>query len=169
MSFLFSNKINTEILFLFLPFCPIIESVVISIKGGKVYNSISIIKRLEDVFSSLDSIIQDLIISTSNQTPVACESACGGNFIMYFTIFMLACFVGYYVIWKVTPSLHAPLMSITNAISSVIIVGAIIAVGQEYFPGAGVFGFFAVLLAAVNIFGGFMVTYRMLAMFKNSK
>lgn len=131
-------------------------------------NSINIIKRLEGVLTNLDSVIQDMIMCTSQQANVTPDST-GGNFIMYFTIFMLACFVGYYVIWKVTPSLHAPLMSITNAISSVIIVGAIIAVGQEYVPCAGVFGFFAVLLAAVNIFGGFMVTYRMLAMFKNSK
>lgn len=80
-------------------------------------------------------------------------------------IFVLAVFVGYYVVWSVTPALHTPLMAITNAISSVIIVGALIAVGA----GAGfatVLGFIAVLLAAVNIFGGFAVTRRMLAMFK---
>lgn len=80
-------------------------------------------------------------------------------------IFVLAVFVGYYVVWSVTPALHTPLMSITNAISSVIIVGALIAAGAA--AGAATFlGFIAVLLAAVNIFGGFAVTRRMLAMFK---
>ena len=80
-------------------------------------------------------------------------------------IFVLAVFVGYYVVWSVTPALHTPLMSITNAISSVIIVGALIAVGAAAGL-ATILGFIAVLLAAVNIFGGFAVTRRMLAMFK---
>ena len=82
------------------------------------------------------------------------------------TIFVLAIFVGYYVVWSVTPALHTPLMSITNAISSVIVVGALIAVGPEDFSAAKVFGFVAMVLAAVNIFGGFVVTHRILAMFK---
>jgi NAD(P) transhydrogenase subunit alpha len=82
------------------------------------------------------------------------------------TIFVLAIFVGYYVVWSVTPALHTPLMSITNAISSVIVVGALIAVGPEEFSAAKVFGFVAMVLAAVNIFGGFVVTQRILAMFK---
>lgn len=80
-------------------------------------------------------------------------------------IFVLAVFVGYYVVWSVTPALHTPLMSITNAISSVIVVGALIAAGAAA-GGATVLGFIAVLLASVNIFGGFLVTRRMLAMFK---
>jgi NAD(P) transhydrogenase subunit alpha len=79
-------------------------------------------------------------------------------------VFVLAVFVGYYVVWSVTPALHTPLMSVTNAISSVIIVGALIATGAGGI--AAVFGFLAVILAAVNIFGGFAVTERMLAMFK---
>ena len=79
-------------------------------------------------------------------------------------IFVLAVFVGYYVVWSVTPALHTPLMSVTNAISSVIIVGALISTGAGGI--AAVFGFLAVILAAVNIFGGFAVTERMLAMFK---
>lgn len=79
-------------------------------------------------------------------------------------IFVLAVFVGYYVVWSVTPALHTPLMSVTNAISSVIIVGALISTGAGGI--AAVFGFLAVVLAAVNIFGGFAVTERMLAMFK---
>jgi NAD(P) transhydrogenase subunit alpha len=80
-------------------------------------------------------------------------------------IFVLAIFVGYYVVWSVTPALHTPLMSVTNAISSVIIVGALIATGAES-GWSTFFGFLAVILASVNIFGGFAVTERMLAMFK---
>jgi NAD(P) transhydrogenase subunit alpha len=88
-------------------------------------------------------------------------------------IFVLAVFVGYYVVWSVTPALHTPLMSVTNAISSVIVVGALLAVGVEAAPALGdgpvwakVFGFVALVLASVNIFGGFLVTERMLAMYK---
>lgn len=82
------------------------------------------------------------------------------------TVFVLACFVGYYVVWKVTPALHSPLMGITNAISSVIIVGALIAAGPAGFTFSKVLGFLAVMLASVNIFGGFIITRRMLHMFK---
>ena len=82
------------------------------------------------------------------------------------TVFMLAVFVGYHVVWRVTPALHSPLMAVTNAISSVIIVGALIAAGPADFSFSGFMGFIAVMLAAVNIFGGFIVTQRMLAMFK---
>src|SRR5262245_48946783 len=82
------------------------------------------------------------------------------------TIFVLACFVGYYVVWKVTPALHTPLMAVTNAISSIIIVGAIIAAGAESEGISGWLGFAAGALASVNIFGGFLVTQRMLAMFR---
>ena len=94
-------------------------------------------------------------------------------FIFRLSIFILSIFVGYYVVWSVTPSLHTPLMSVTNAISSVIIVGAIIASlagnGENIFDIANVFGFLAIILAAVNIFGGFLVTQRMLAMYKKKK
>ncbi len=82
------------------------------------------------------------------------------------TVFALACFVGYYVVWRVTPALHSPLMGITNAISSVIIVGAIIAAGAADGDVSGILGFIAVLLASVNIFGGFIITRRMLYMFR---
>ena len=96
------------------------------------------------------------------------------------TIFVLAVFVGYYVVWSVTPALHTPLMSVTNAISGIIIVGALIAVGSETISAAGstksnaisfshLLGFFAVMLASINIFGGFVVTHRMLRMFKKKK
>jgi NAD(P) transhydrogenase subunit alpha len=90
----------------------------------------------------------------------------GSPFVFELTIFVLACFVGYYVVWRVTPALHSPLMSVTNAVSSVIIVGAIIAAGPAGFSFAKVMGFVAVILASVNIFGGFIVTQRMLQMFK---
>ena len=93
----------------------------------------------------------------------------GDSFVFFFTVFVLACFVGYYVVWSVTPALHSPLMSVTNAISSVIIVGALIAAGPT---GAGlskILGFFAVVLASVNILGGFIVTQRMLQMYKKKQ
>ncbi len=82
------------------------------------------------------------------------------------TVFVLACFVGYYVVWKVTPALHAPLMSVTNAISSVIIIGAIFAAAQHFCLFSRAFGFAAIVLASINIFGGFTVTHRMLSMFR---
>lgn len=91
-------------------------------------------------------------------------------FVFRFAIFVLAIFIGYYVVWSVTPALHTPLMSVTNAISSVIVVGALIALGADVAEGATVatkiFGFIALVLASVNIFGGFLVTERMLAMYK---
>ncbi len=87
-------------------------------------------------------------------------------FIFGLTVFVLACFVGYYVVWKVTPALHTPLMAVTNAISGIIIVGAIIALGPDGSGFAHVAGFFAVVIASINIFGGFIVTQRMLAMFQ---
>ena len=90
-------------------------------------------------------------------------------FLLMLTIFLMACFVGYYVVWNVTPALHSPLMGVTNAISSVIIVGAILAAAAAQSDAARLFGFLAVTLAAVNIFGGFMVTRRMLAMFQKKK
>ena len=94
-------------------------------------------------------------------------------FIFRLSIFILSIFVGYYVVWSVTPSLHTPLMSVTNAISSVIIVGAIIAAlagdNIDIFQTSNLFGFFAIILASVNIFGGFLVTQRMLAMYKKKK
>jgi len=94
-------------------------------------------------------------------------------FIFRLSIFVLSIFVGYYVVWSVTPSLHTPLMSVTNAISSVIIVGAIIAASNlssnVNFELSNIFGFVAILLAAINIFGGFLVTQRMLQMYKKKK
>lgn len=86
--------------------------------------------------------------------------------VFLFAIFLMACFVGYYVVWNVTPALHSPLMAVTNAISSVIIVGAMLATGLAVSNWARGFGFVAVTLASVNIFGGFLVTQRMLSMFR---
>ena len=97
------------------------------------------------------------------------SSETGDPFIFLFTIFILAVLVGFYVVWSVTPALHSPLMSVTNAISSVIIVGALIAAGPADLSFSKVMGFLAVTLASVNIFGGFIVTQRMLAMFKKKK
>jgi NAD(P) transhydrogenase subunit alpha len=106
----------------------------------------------------------------------AAHAASGGAidpFVFRLAIFVLAVFVGYYVVWSVTPALHTPLMSVTNAISSVIVVGALLSVGVDAStPGddgplwARVFGFIALVLASVNIFGGFLVTERMLSMYK---
>ena len=94
-------------------------------------------------------------------------------FIFRLSIFVLSIFVGYYVVWSVTPSLHTPLMSVTNAISSVIIVGAIVAASgltsQTGFELSNILGFVAIILAAINIFGGFLVTQRMLQMYKKKK
>jgi NAD(P) transhydrogenase subunit alpha len=85
-------------------------------------------------------------------------------------VFVLACFIGYYVIWGVTPSLHTPLVALTNAISGIVIVGALLVTGLESAGGmAEIMGFFAVLLASINVFGGFLVTNRMLAMFKKKQ
>ena len=96
-------------------------------------------------------------------------------FVFRLSIFVLAIFIGYYVVWSVTPALHTPLMAVTNAISSVIIVGALIAVAASSASGSAdvwtskIFGFIAVILASVNIFGGFLVTRRMLAMYKKKE
>ena len=106
----------------------------------------------------------------------AAHVATGGAidpFVFRFAIFVLAIFVGYYVVWSVTPALHTPLMSVTNAISSVIVVGALLSVGVDVSAQgadganlARIFGFIALILASVNIFGGFLVTERMLSMYK---
>ena len=122
------------------------------------------------------------VFALSLATP-ASAAAAGGDvdpFVFRLSIFVLAIFVGYYVVWSVTPALHTPLMSVTNAISSVIVVGALLAVAVEAgavgapteIEGAGtskIFGFLALVMAAVNIFGGFLVTQRMLGMYKKKE
>lgn len=102
------------------------------------------------------------------------QLAHGGSvdpFIFGITVLVLACFVGYYVVWRVTPALHTPLMSVTNAISGIIVVGAVIALGPtaDGFGFSHLLGFIAVTIASINIFGGFVVTGRMLAMFKKKE
>ncbi len=93
----------------------------------------------------------------------------GEPFLGLFTVFVLACFIGFYVVWSVTPALHSPLMAVTNAISSVIIVGGLLAAGSSGMDFSKLMGLLAVTLASVNIFGGFIVTQRMLGMFKKKK
>ena len=105
----------------------------------------------------------------TTQLITAQVSGGGGSFLFLFTVFVLTCFIGFYVVWSVTPALHSPLMSVTNAISSVIIVGGLLASGPAEMDFSKVMGFMAVTLASVNIFGGFIVTNRMLAMFKKKK
>jgi H+-translocating NAD(P) transhydrogenase subunit alpha len=116
----------------------------------------------------------DIIAVATGAAPAATGDAVD-PFVFQFSIFVLAVFVGYYVVWSVTPALHTPLMSVTNAISSVIVVGALLAVGisltaSESGPiWARVLGFVALALASVNIFGGFLVTQRMLGMYRKKK
>ena len=112
---------------------------------------------------SLDALAQQLV----QQAPPAVTA--GTPFVFELTVFVLAVFVGYHVVWRVTPALHSPLMSVTNAISSVIIVGALVAAGPLGISFAKIMGFVAVTLAAVNIFGGFIVTQRMLEMFRRKR
>jgi NAD(P) transhydrogenase subunit alpha len=112
---------------------------------------------------NLDRLAQQL----SSLPPPAAHA--GTPFVFELTVFVLAVFVGYYVVWRVTPALHSPLMSVTNAVSSVIIVGALIAAGPAGVSFSKIMGFIAVTLAAVNIFGGFIVTQRMLQMFQRKK
>ena len=116
----------------------------------------------------------DIIAVATGNVPAA-ASEVADPFVFRLSIFVLAVFVGYYVVWSVTPALHTPLMSVTNAISSVIVVGALLAVGVALGGGdsgplwARVLGFIALSFASVNIFGGFMVTQRMLGMFQRKK
>lgn len=115
------------------------------------------------------------LIAAMLPATVACAAGVGdevSSFTYLFALFVLAIFVGYFVVWAVTPALHTPLMAVTNAISSVIVVGALLAVAVPSVEGIGkanIFGFLALVMAAVNIFGGFLVTQRMLAMYKKKE
>ena len=111
----------------------------------------------------------DRLVRDTNQLVEIQASVGHFDFLSLFTIFVLACFVGFYVVWSVTPALHSPLMAVTNAISSVIIVGGLLAAGPGDMNFSKIMGFCAVTLASVNIFGGFIVTQRMLGMFKKKK
>ncbi len=108
----------------------------------------------------------DIALQASNLVVDAAGTHGDAFFMSGLTVFVLACFVGYHVVWRVTPALHSPLMGVTNAISSVIIVGAVIAAGQMEDNSSKLFGFLGVTLASINIFGGFIVTRRMLQMFR---
>lgn len=130
---------------------------------------------MNDIVSSLNGIAADqqklseLVSDLAQQVQATAEQAATGGhgfFITGLTIFVLACFVGYYVVWRVTPALHSPLMAVTNAVSSVIIVGALLAAGPVEMTTSKMMGLMAVALASINIFGGFIVTGRMLAMYK---
>lgn len=130
-------------------------------------------KTVTESAADLATRLQELSDSAANlavQAGDAIEKSSGMHsepfVIAGLTVFMLACFVGYHVVWRVTPALHSPLMGITNAISSVIIVGAVIALGAAEGGFSQFLGFLAVVLASVNIFGGFIITRRMLHMFK---
>jgi H+-translocating NAD(P) transhydrogenase subunit alpha len=132
------------------------------------------VTNLQAALRSLTSEADRLAAETANLATGAVTDAApaAGHsfFITGLTVFALACFVGYYVVWRVTPALHSPLMSVTNAVSSVIIVGALIATGSTAgFTFSTALGFLAVILASVNIFGGFIVTQRMLAMYKKKQ
>ena len=120
--------------------------------------------QAQDLASNLKSVAQQILDLSAQGTLTVPDGHM--PFVSLLTIFALACFVGYYVVWRVTPALHSPLMAVTNAVSSVIIVGALLAAGLKGLGAAQLFGAIAVVLAAVNIFGGFIVTHRMLSMFK---
>jgi H+-translocating NAD(P) transhydrogenase subunit alpha len=124
------------------------------------------------------ALVVAIAVSMLPGAALAAEAAAEGgqDFVFRVSIFVLAIFVGYYVVWSVTPALHTPLMSVTNAISSVIVVGALLAVAVETADGAGsgqplakLLGFAALIMACVNIFGGFLVTQRMLGMYQKKK
>ncbi len=128
-------------------------------------------RELAEAAASLAKEAKDAATGETGQA-VAEVAASGAidPFIFQFSIFVLAIFVGYYVVWSVTPALHTPLMAVTNAISSVIVVGALLAVGIQVAGSMATgLGFVALVLASVNIFGGFLVTQRMLAMYKKKE
>ncbi len=126
--------------------------------------------RLEQAIAAVRMALADN--SVADAAGAVAHGVSGGAidpFVFRLAIFVLAIFVGYYVVWSVTPALHTPLMAVTNAISSVIVVGALLAVGISASGLATGFGFVALVLASVNIFGGFLVTQRMLAMYKKKE
>ncbi|KQZ32195.1 NAD(P) transhydrogenase subunit alpha [Mesorhizobium sp. Root552] len=132
------------------------------------------LNQLDQATAAVRMAVQDLANApgAADAADGAAHALSGGAidpFVFRFAIFVLAIFVGYYVVWSVTPALHTPLMAVTNAISSVIVVGALLAVGISASGLATGFGFIALVLASVNIFGGFLVTQRMLAMYKKKE
>ena len=130
----------------------------------------SLAERAGELASDAGALAHNLELLARQLAVETTPTVLGGTpFVFELTVFVLAVFVGYHVVWRVTPALHSPLMSVTNAISSVIIVGALIAAGPIGVSFAKVMGFVAVALAAVNIFGGFIVTQRMLQMFQKKR
>jgi NAD(P) transhydrogenase subunit alpha len=129
--------------------------------------------QLDQASAAVRLAVQDLANAPAGEAAGNAAHALSGGavdpFVFRFAIFVLAIFVGYYVVWSVTPALHTPLMAVTNAISSVIVVGALLAVGIAASGVAAGFGFVALVLVSVNIFGGFLVTQRMLAMYKKKE
>jgi len=129
--------------------------------------------QLDQASAAVRLAVQDLANAPAGEAAGNAAHALSGGavdpFVFRFAIFVLAIFVGYYVVWSVTPALHTPLMAVTNAISSVIVVGALLAVGIAASGLAAGFGFVALVLVSVNIFGGFLVTQRMLAMYKKKE
>ena len=120
--------------------------------------------------SDASRLAEDALRIATQATQLAAAPANGGvDFLSMFTVFVLACFIGFYVVWSVTPALHSPLMALTNAISSEIIVSGLLAAGPMDMDFSKVMGFMAVTLASINILGGFIVTNRMLSMFKKKK
>jgi NAD(P) transhydrogenase subunit alpha len=133
----------------------------------------AILDKANDLLASINIMAEQVksIKFVANNIANSNNDAFGNYpFFMCLTVFILACFIGYYVVWNVTPALHSPLMAVTNAVSSVIIIGAIMVLGASVAEvKAGAFAFIAIVLASINIFGGFMVTQRMLQMFKKKK
>ena len=130
----------------------------------------SLAERAGELAGDAGALAHNLELLARQLAVQAPPAVAGGTpFVFELTVFVLAVFVGYHVVWRVTPALHLPLMSVTNAISSVIIVGALIAAGPVGISFAKIMGFVAVALAAVNIFGGFIVTQRMLQMFQKKR
>jgi NAD(P) transhydrogenase subunit alpha len=136
-------------------------------------SSDAFVERATEAANQAKELSSELAGLATEASRLAAQAAgeAGGTSVLVIglTVLVLAIFVGYHVVWRVTPALHSPLMAVTNAISSVIIVGALIAAGPAEFSFSEIMGFLAVTLASVNIFGGFIVTQRMLAMFKKKK
>jgi NAD(P) transhydrogenase subunit alpha len=136
-------------------------------------SSDAFVERATEAANEAKELSNELASLATEASRLAAQAAgeVGGTsaLVIGLTVLVLAVFVGYHVVWRVTPALHSPLMAVTNAISSVIIVGALIAAGPAEFSFSEIMGFIAVTLASINIFGGFIVTQRMLAMFKKKK
>lgn len=133
----------------------------------------ALVDRAMDLANRANELSKEIAALGQDASRTAVETTAGGSetsvLVVGLTVFVLAVFVGYHVVWRVTPALHSPLMGVTNAISSVIVVGALIAAGTGEYGFSEIMGFIAVVLASVNIFGGFIVTYRMLSMFKKKQ